>query len=304
MRNIESHYLLKMQNTRLQNQQLIMTLQSFNRLNVFAIRKNQLQCISNRAFTQTILEAYQKELQQDKLDNVGFALYFNELAKIERESILAFGSGNDKERTLFEEMLKLNMAKLLTRVERFSNHHLLIILSGFGNIFTHRESLRYINKEFIDVMLHIAKHFDKKLRAPQTEITSPHGSRLFKFSQLHTIFWSFRYMFLDHPEDFGFFLDSIEAYLNDMIDTKSGDTSAFDICLDQQSAMKLAKTLSQIDPPRTRFGVFWREFESMTGRMLSRLESPSSKPMTFEDLSLIVYVMSTDPLLKADANRV
>jgi hypothetical protein len=37
MRNIENEYLMKMDSSKMHSKQLIMTLQSFNRLNMFAI---------------------------------------------------------------------------------------------------------------------------------------------------------------------------------------------------------------------------------------------------------------------------
>lgn len=50
MRKIELEYVEKMQNSRLLNRQLIMTLQSFNRLNEYAIKHNQLQCLTDKTF--------------------------------------------------------------------------------------------------------------------------------------------------------------------------------------------------------------------------------------------------------------
>lgn len=111
------------------------------------------------------MDFYKKQLEQDKLDNVSFAMFFNELAKIERESILAFGSttklgSSNSETSIFQQMMILKINKLTTSIGTFSNHHILIILAGFGNIFSHRESLRYIDQDFVKVMMSIAEHFD------------------------------------------------------------------------------------------------------------------------------------------------
>lgn len=56
MRNLEEEYLSKMRHQSLENQCLIMTIQSFNRLNQIAIRNNMPQCISSRQFTDALKE--------------------------------------------------------------------------------------------------------------------------------------------------------------------------------------------------------------------------------------------------------
>jgi hypothetical protein len=54
MRIIEQQYLTKMRNEVLENQCLIMTIQSFNKLNDIAIKNSLLTCISSREFTDTL----------------------------------------------------------------------------------------------------------------------------------------------------------------------------------------------------------------------------------------------------------
>lgn len=85
MRNLESNYLEKMKNENIANQLLVMTIQSFNRLNEVAIKNNMRNCVSSREFTDKLIEFCQLWIKSSTLDHVSIAVLINELGKIERE---------------------------------------------------------------------------------------------------------------------------------------------------------------------------------------------------------------------------
>ena len=145
---MESQYLYKLRSEVLENQCLIMTLQSFNKLNVIAIKHNLLCCISSREFTDSLKEYCQLQIQQRSLDEIGFAVLINELGKIEKDF-----HGN----SFFTHLVRQHSDKITERIEKFTLKQLLLIVSGFGAYFIDKSSVQKSPPELREIMLKISE---------------------------------------------------------------------------------------------------------------------------------------------------
>lgn len=83
---------------------------------------------------------------------------------------------------------------------------------------------------------------------------------MLSYHEVNSIIWSLKYLFLEFPQEFGFFESKLLQYLEKMVDTQVQPTSAFNMVYDISTTIKLAKQLTIIDPEREKYKVFWREF--------------------------------------------
>jgi hypothetical protein len=124
MRNLESNYLEKMKNEKIANQLLVMTIQSFNRLNEVAIKNNMRNCISSREFTEKLIEFCQLWIQSDTLDHVSLAVLINELGKIEREQTNVIKGRNNmnksENQTFFHYLIQNHSDKILQNMHKYN----------------------------------------------------------------------------------------------------------------------------------------------------------------------------------------
>ena len=124
MRNLESNYLEKMKNEKIANQLLVMTIQSFNRLNEVAIKNNMRNCISSREFTEKLIEFCQLWIQSDTLDHVSIAVLINELGKIEREQTNVIKGRNNmnksENQTFFHYLIQNHSDKILQNMHKYN----------------------------------------------------------------------------------------------------------------------------------------------------------------------------------------
>lgn len=127
MRSLEQQYLLRIKKgkQKLENQVLIMTIQSLNKLNVTAINKNMPDIVTNKVFTEQLKGFCMEQIESSKLDHLGFAMLINQLGLIERNQrhILQgdiLGKENISHDNLLMHILKHNQHKFTERIEMFT----------------------------------------------------------------------------------------------------------------------------------------------------------------------------------------
>ena len=283
MRNLESNYLEKMKNEKIANQLLVMTIQSFNRLNEVAIKNNMRNCISSREFTEKLIEFCQLWIQSDTLDHVSIAVLINELGKIEREQTNVIKGRNNmnksENQTFFHYLIQNHSDKILQNMHKYNVKQLLLITSGFGSYFIDRHSIRRSSKELQDIMLAISTQIVKLVTEKKETVT---------FYQLTSIYWSYQYFFLDLKDQFGPFEQFMKMFLQSLIMPNQDHGIPFNMELDLRNSIKLAKTISILDRDQSKYPIFWTQFQ----KIISSQSAASNRVVSLSEIASLAYVLT------------